>query len=577
MSEHTHMSRPLVRKRNVTLAGATAAVGLAVASIGAAASQAHYLGTNSLLAFAGIGAGGLASVALAAKWKEVRGQIAAVSGDGGDGGEGLPPQMAGDPRMMQLAGSQAQVMRLLHVAAGISEFLVPDYDKFEVEENELVGYGFYSSRPGLLSRGSTADSIFNQLMSSMGSGWNIDISTEDDTISASRKSDVPTLALPEMWRVVNTPAEAAQFFNDFEIVIGVGADGPIKFKPKQMPHREMVGATGGGKSVAARAEIMQYLAAGYRMYAVDGKGTDYAPFMDFPNVVAVSTNQAEHIIVVHRVYNLLMQRRALASQMSKRGDNSWRESMTPVLLVLDEFASVRTNMKGSLTPKENKLFERDIADILKVGREFRVNVLLATQDMKADTVPTDWLDQLIITQSLGQPAPMTISKAFPEQIQGKVRQLGATISRKVPGRALVSVTEESGDVSAQLYQAFWSYSPAEDMGGKLPDPVRANWTQFKSQVADRIPKMYPREWVQVEWPDPPSGKDPYADFRDQGWVDLTQFSVADLHALKPLALDDPQSLEPIPENAKFDPLAEEYIGVEPMNADFGDGGGLSIM
>src|SRR5699024_8639181 len=230
---------------------------------------------------------------------------------------------------------------------------------------------------------------------------------------------------PEMWRVVNSPAEAAQFFNDFEIVIGIGANGPIKFKPKQMPHREMVGATGGGKSVAARAAIMQYLAAGYRMYAVDGKGTDYAPFMDFPNVVAVSTNQAEHILVVHRVYNLLMQRRALASQMSKRGDNSWRESMTPVLLVLDEFASVRTNMKGSLSPKENKLFERDIADILKVGREFRVNVLLATQDMKADTVPTDWLDQLIITQSLGQPAPMTINKAFPEQIQDEVRRLGA--------------------------------------------------------------------------------------------------------------------------------------------------------
>jgi hypothetical protein len=192
--------------------------------------------------------------------------------------------------------------------------------------------------------------------------------------------------------------------------------------------------------------------------------------------------------------------------------------------------------------------------------------------MKADTVPSDWQDMFIAVASAGRPAPMTVRKAFPEEIQGKVSRIGGTISRKTPGRSLISVVDEdSGAVSAELYQAFWSYSPAETITEKLPPMVRENWTQFKDQVADRVPKMYPRQWAKLEYPEH-SDKDPYKDLRDTGWVDLSKMKVEDIHKLETVALEDQDNgFAYIEENAQYDPLREEYLGTEPL----GDGSSMS--
>ncbi|MGP9761289.1 type IV secretory system conjugative DNA transfer family protein, partial [Corynebacterium sp. AOP12-C2-36] len=376
----------------------------------------------------------------------------------------------------------------------------------------------------------------------------------------------------EIWPDVRSREEAARNFDNIAITVGLGASGPIAFPPKLFPHRELTGSTGGGKSVSARAEIMQYLAFGYRIFAVDGKNTDYASFFRVPNFSAISTTLHEHIIVIHMVAQILQSRRRTASASAKQGDNSWRDELTPILLVLDEWASVRSQMKSMLKPKEMQLIDNDLVNILKVGREFRVNVLLATQDMKADTVPSDWQDMFIAVASAGKPAPMTVRKAFPEEIQGKVTRIGGTISRKTPGRSLISVVdEETGAANAELYQAFWSYSPAETINEKLPAEVRGNWTQFKDCVVDQIPQLYPRQWVKLEYPQY-TEKDPYKELREneEVWVDITKMSVEDLHKLRPVALENRNNgFEYIEENAKYDPLSELYLGQEPLDGENG--------
>ena len=467
--------------------------------------------------------------------------------------------------------SNPSVMRLLRIAHSISETLVPVVGEFAFEgddpaRGELTAYGLRSLQPGFFATEATKSRINDALATPFGDGWRIDFDSQLDTLVATRGAAVPSLVMPEMWPVVQTREEAARNFPRLSIAIGMGENGPIRIKPKDVPHREVVGATGGGKSVAVRAELMQYFAAGYRVFAVDGKGTDYSPFMKFPNVSAVSSNLHEHVLVIHLVWLILKQRQRRGTEMSKRGDTSWRETMTPILLVLDEFASVRANMKALFKPREIQLIERDMVDLLKVGREFRVNAILATQDMKADTVPSDWLDMFKVVQSLGKPGPMVVRKAFPEQIQGEVARLGGTISPKTPGRALVTVADDSGRVSAQIYQSYWSYSPAETISDNLPPGVRPNWEQFKREVSDRIPRLYPRLWASLEYPMPvdPAEKDPYEESRDDGWVDLAKMAVADIHRLTPINLEDAATLNYIPANAANDPLSETYRGVEPM-------------
>lgn len=504
------------------------------------------------------------------KWKESdpewQMEQQEASGLPGGMGEGAPQQAYGNP----------EVQRLVTIVAQMDMGFTPKWDQWEFDEennNAIVSYAFAAVTPGTLSTGASQNRVFERLSQGMGKGWRIDIDAETDEIAGSKKSDVPKLALPEMWHVVKSPQEAAANFDKLEISMGIGANGPVKYKPKQFPHVLMVGSTGGGKSVAVRSMIEEYLAAGYRIFAVDGKGTDYAPYFTHPNFSAISTNLQEHVMVVHKVWAILQSRRSKSAAASKAGDTSWRQTMTPILLVLDEFASMRNNMKAAYKADEMKLVDRDLADILKVGREFRVNVILATQDLKADTLPTDWLDMFPMKASAGKPAPMTVNKAFPEEIHGEVTRVGQSISRKTPGRSLVAVTDEDGKNSVELFQSYWSYTPAETIDA-APDAVKPNWQEFKSKVTDQVPRMYPREWFKLEYPemDPKDKKDRFAQFRDEepDYIDLTEFDVANLHRLRPVALEDPKTLQPIPANAKYDPLSENYYGEPPLGTGASD-------
>lgn len=505
-----------------------------------------------------------------AKWKESdpewQMEQQEASGLPAGMGENAPQQAYGNP----------EVQRLVTIVAQMDMGFTPKWNEWEFDEdnaNAIVSYAFAAVTPGTLSTGVSQNRVFERLSQGMGKGWRIDIDAETDEIYGSKKSDVPKLALPDMWHVVKSPQEAAANFDKLEISMGIGANGPIKYKPKQFPHVLMVGSTGGGKSVAVRSMIEEYLAAGYRIFAVDGKGTDYAPYFTHPNFSAISTNLQEHVMVVHKVWAILQSRRSKSAASSKSGDTSWRQTMTPILLVLDEFASMRNNMKAAYKADEMKLIDRDLADILKVGREFRVNVILATQDLKADTLPTDWLDMFPMKASAGKPAPMTVNKAFPEEIHGEVTRVGQSISRKTPGRSLVAVTDEDGKNSVELFQSYWSYTPAETVDA-APDAVRPNWEEFKAKVTDQVPRMYPREWFKLEYPemDPKDKKDRFAQFRDEepDYIDLTEFDVANLHRLRPIALEDPKTLQPIPTNAKYDPLSENYYGEPPLGSGAGD-------
>jgi len=486
--------------------------------------------------------------------------------------------MYGAPQVLYVGGKlHADVERVLQVAEStFGEDLYPVWSEFEVADGVLMKYGFRAAKPGYFTDDGVQKRVSNKLLNAVEASkgtWNPEFDVKDDTLKVSQRSSFPKIALPPHWKVVSSEQEARDFYPDFEYEIGIGPDGAaLKFAPGNgFPHMGMYGTTGGGKSVTTRAIVEQFRAAGFQMYFCDGKGTDYTSMMREKGVIAVGSTLQEQVAVVHMVRLEMNRRRIEGAKKAKAGDATWRSHQTPLVLILDEFATTVNDMKSKY-PKTFKAFMGDIAAILKVGREMRCHVILATQDMKAETVPSDWQAMLAVNVCMGKPDNMILNKAFPEAIRGQARLKGDTISKKTRGRGIVAVTKASGEVTVELFQSYYSYSPAEDISIQSGE-VQKSWTAFKSVVTDRIPRLYSRVWFKPAYPEPEDGeKDPYAKLREKfeadgedGRVDMEELDVLDIHKLEFVALEDRDG-NVINGRGVFDPLNDAYLAGESLTA-----------
>jgi hypothetical protein len=462
-----------------------------------------------------------------------------------------------------------EVARLMEVVNATWKGEIVALDQFVTEGDMLVSYALHALKPGYFTESGTKRMVSNKLSNAVParkSSWEIDFDLKNDNIYATQKSKLKSLLLPPMWPVVADEVEARRRYPDFEYCIGEGADGPIKFKPSQFAHMGIYGSTGGGKSVTTRAILEQFRAAGFQLFICDGKGTDYTPMSMQPNVVAVASDIQSQIAVVHMVRRIMNQRRKLGTKRGVEGMADWRNHQTPLLLVMDEFATTINDI-STRYPKSVKMFLDDIAAILKVGREMRVHILLATQDMRAKTTPGDWLNNITVNICMGRPKDQIIEKGFPSALQSEATRIGDQISATTPGRGLVATLSENGIPSAELFQSYYSYSPGGDLQGQKGAALR-NWTQFKDQVSERIRPLYSRMWFIPEYPQPePGGKDAYAEqrkkFDETGLVDLTELDIPDIHKLKNVALENRSGA--IPDHREYDPRSSLYIAREDLN------------
>ncbi len=75
-------------------------------------------------------------------------------------------------------------------------------------------------------------------------------------------------------------------------------------------------------------------------------------------------------------------------------------------IILDEFATMRNEVAGLYEehPGKDNAFVDDLRAMFKVGREFRMHMMLSTQDLYAKTIPRDILGQCKLIITLGPPA-----------------------------------------------------------------------------------------------------------------------------------------------------------------------------
>lgn len=474
--------------------------------------------------------------------------------------------MYGAPQVLYVGGNlHPDVQRLLDVSfATFADKLEPVWGEFEIIEGALMKYAFKATTPGYFTSKSAQSTVIDKLVNAVPAtkgAWNSSVKSKDDMVVISQQSSIPKLALPPEWKVVKSAAEAGVAYRKFSVALGPGESGKmVTFKPQVFPHCAVIATSGGGKSVFLRACIEQFRAVGGQVILGDGKGSDYSTLRNQPGVVAIGRGSGskgvEYIAAIEMAFRIMQQRQNTAAERKTANPDTW-EDVPPVFLVLDELKSVLKKWSTELDKKSFKSVESKVNQILALGRQLRVHVYTASQDVYAESIPPSWLTNIGMKISLGKPHHLTINKGFDEQIRTEATRIAAGIDPNVRGRGMIAgMDEDSGTASVRPYQGFLGYSPGEATPGFLNDEQKATWNSFRKNVSDSIPDLYGRKWFEITGPSEAQLAKEKETNTEFGFIDFELFSVDEISNMKIINLDmrDAEgNIVPNPELAQYDP------------------------
>lgn len=450
----------------------------------------------------------------------------------------VQPETAAGPRIPDHAMAR-RVQEVLdhHFAAGT---YYVGTDGFIIADNgECTAFILLSSAPSGFSESKARERIWQLVSESIPGKWSMASDTVADVLRWRVKAGFPqAVAMPLPTQIASSHEHALQLYKSFRLPLGIDADGrTLEIDPASFPHMVIVGGTGSGKSVFNRGLIEVYRSQGWMVVLGDGKGTDYTGLIGYNNIVAVGQTTADILRLVRMVADELRARQAHAKRTQREGGGGDPFRRPPIVLLLDEYATAKANIYGDYG-KDHTLVE-DLKFITRVGREFKVHLIIATQELYRDTIDGQILGNIQMRISLGPPHDKTIKEAFPEALRAEATRIGGTIDKdRDKGRAMALLSSDDGDNVVVEFQSFYGYSPGEP---KLPPPaLQAAHEQFRTTVSERITKLYPRLWFAVD--DPDYGAD-----------------VEHLYELPPVLLDDPNG-QPDPAAYIYDPLRDEYLG-----------------
>ena len=368
--------------------------------------------------------------------------------------------------------------------------------------------------------------------------------------------DVELRAVETQWpRAVALPLDALDPYPSTRVPLGVDELGEtVWWEPKSQAHLLTVGSTGGGKSVAMRGLISAVLAAptadparAWSVMLADGKGSDYSALAGQPGVRAVTSEVPLHVWLVATARRELDRRRSVAARDKARGVSDPYAQFPPLLILLDEWADVSAQIAARYGKKGLEAVQSDIASILRVGREARIHMVIATQELRVEAVPGSWQENLKTVVSLGRPSAQTLRVAFPgDELREAAGEIAATIPQSAKGRAMI-VDADTGQ--AKCFQSFWQFSPGTTDLADAPDSsIREAWASTAQRLGTR-PRTAPRVAPEVPGPE----------FRD--------LDVDGLRDMAPVLLDLPTG--PDPDAARFDPSSPSWLGAAPLDAGSG--------
>ena len=221
-------------------------------------------------------------------------------------------------------------------------------------------------------------------------------------------------------------------------------------------HGLICGATGSGKTVFIHDLILQ-LAMNYspqelQFYLLDYKeGTEFSLYKDFPyvNILSMEGEVEFGLEVLDRAISIMQERGELFKKQGVANLNGYNSKVSSsdilprIIFIIDEFQA--------LLPKNQRISSKTnekIDKILRLGRSFGINLLLATQTLQGID-----LDQSILSNM-----PLRIALRMNEKDAVKIFQEGNTAPKflKNPGEGIYNKAygNSKSNVHFQAFRAI---------------------------------------------------------------------------------------------------------------------------
>ena len=218
-------------------------------------------------------------------------------------------------------------------------------------------------------------------------------------------------------RLVLQSHNQRQEIDSLDIDLGYG----VNYNPIKCPHILVSGGTGSGKSVFISFLILELLKRQSTVYIADPKNSDLGSLSHYFGNKYVATTSNNIARIVRVVVEEMQFRYQFMRDNFQYGSNFTDHGFKPIWLIFDEMGA----FQASGTDKKSKEVIVEVMDgikqIILLGRQAGVFILISAQQMRAETLNTDLRDNLGLRISLGANSTegyrMVFGSATPDKLK----------------------------------------------------------------------------------------------------------------------------------------------------------------
>ncbi|HEM5928917.1 TPA: DUF87 domain-containing protein [Streptococcus suis] len=199
-------------------------------------------------------------------------------------------------------------------------------------------------------------------------------------------------------RLVLQSHNQKQEIDNLDINLGYG----VIFNPIKCSHILVSGGTGSGKSIFISVLILEFFKRKSTIYIADPKNSDLGSLSHYLGDKYVATTPNNIARIVRLVVEEMQERYQYMRDNFQYGSNFADHGFKPVWLLVDELGAFQASAGTDKKSKETIVEVMDgIKQIILLGRQAGIFILVSAQQMRAETLNTDLRDNLGLRIALG--------------------------------------------------------------------------------------------------------------------------------------------------------------------------------
>jgi len=217
-------------------------------------------------------------------------------------------------------------------------------------------------------------------------------------------------------RLIVSSSGHKEWIKDFRINLGYG----VIYNPVECPHIAISGGTGSGKTMFISYLLLEFVKRSgiNNIYICDPKNSDLGSLSHYLGDVHVAKSSNSIARVMRLAVETMKSRYTEMENNFKYGTNFVEHGYKPIWIIFDEMGA----FQASGIDKQSKNVVNEVMDSIKqiilLGRQAGVFILISAQQMRAETLNTDLRDNLGLRIALGSNSSegyrMMFGSAMPE-------------------------------------------------------------------------------------------------------------------------------------------------------------------